>query len=126
MSVQATPSLRTGADSQERRLESWKEIAAYLGAMSPPSTDGRNARGVPIRRLHHSRLDSTGRIFSRLSGCTFTFLCQRVEVATARVQHTCAYQLINGIEHPQPFFGIVARCLEEHMQVQALFPHCSE
>ena len=31
MSVQATSSPRIGADSQGRRLESWKEIAAYLG-----------------------------------------------------------------------------------------------
>jgi hypothetical protein len=64
--------------------------------------------------------------YSRLSDCFFAFLCQRVEVATACVQHACAYQLINGVEHAQPSFRIVARCLEEHMQVQAILPHCSE
>jgi hypothetical protein len=52
---------------------------------------------------------------SRLSGCCFTFLCQRVEVATARVQHASAYQLFNDIEDSQPFFRLVARCLEEYM-----------
>src|SRR6266550_4229104 len=54
------------------------------------------------------------------------FLCQCVEVAAAGVQHTCAYQLINGIEHLQPLFRLVAPGFEEHMQVQAVLPHCSE
>jgi hypothetical protein len=64
--------------------------------------------------------------YSRLSDCSITLLCQRVEVATARVQHTRAYQVINGIEHAQPFFRLVARCLEEYVQVQAMLPHCPE
>jgi len=34
--------------------------------------------------------------YSRPSDCSFAFLCQRVEVATERVQHTCAYQLIKN------------------------------
>ena len=63
---------------------------------------------------------------SRLSGGGFAFLCQCVEVATACVQHACAYQLFNDIEDAQPFFRLVARCLEEYMQVQAILPHCSE
>src|SRR6516162_10089419 len=47
--------------------------------------------------------------------CPFTFLCQRIEVATARLQQTSTYQLINGIEHAQPLIRLVPRCLEEDM-----------
>ena len=54
MSVQATPSPRTGADSQGRRLESWKEIAAYLGRDVTTVHRWEKREGLPVRRLHHS------------------------------------------------------------------------
>jgi pentatricopeptide repeat protein len=58
MSVQATPSPRTGANSQGRRLESWKEIAAYLGRDVTTVRRWEKREGLPVRRLHHSRLGS--------------------------------------------------------------------
>lgn len=58
MSVQATPSPRTGADSQGRRLESWKEIAAYLGRDVTTVRRWEKREGLPVHRLHHSRLGS--------------------------------------------------------------------
>jgi TolB-like protein/Tfp pilus assembly protein PilF len=58
MSVQATPSPRIGADSQGRRLESWKEIAAYLGRDVTTVRRWEKREGLPVHRLHHSRLGS--------------------------------------------------------------------
>jgi TolB-like protein/Tfp pilus assembly protein PilF len=58
MSVQATPGPTTGADSQGRRLESWKEIAAYLGRDVTTVRRWEKREGLPVRRLHHSRLGS--------------------------------------------------------------------
>jgi TolB-like protein/Flp pilus assembly protein TadD len=58
MSVQATPSPRTGADSQGRRLESWKEIAAYLVRDVTTVRRWEKREGLPIHRLHHTRLGS--------------------------------------------------------------------
>lgn len=58
MSVQATPSPRSGADSQGRRLESWKEIASYLGRDVTTVRRWEKREGLPVRRLHHSRLGS--------------------------------------------------------------------
>lgn len=58
MSVQATPSPSTSADSQGRRLESWKEIAAYLGRDVTTVRRWEKREGLPVRRLQHSRLGS--------------------------------------------------------------------
>jgi TolB-like protein/Flp pilus assembly protein TadD len=58
MSVQATPSPRIGADPQGRRLESWKEIAAYLGRDVTTVRRWEKREGLPVHRLHHSRLGS--------------------------------------------------------------------
>jgi TolB-like protein/Flp pilus assembly protein TadD len=58
MSVQATSSPRIGADSQGRRLESWKEIAAYLGRDVTTVRRWEKREGLPVHRLHHSRLGS--------------------------------------------------------------------
>src|SRR6266850_6018284 len=73
-------------------------------------------------------INSRGRRWSLLKTerSLLAFLCQRVEVATARVQHTCPHQLIEGIKHAQPFFRLVAPGLEEYMQVQLILPHFSE
>ena len=58
MSVQATSSPRIGTDSQGRRLESWKEIATYLGRDVTTVRRWEKREGLPVHRLHHSRLGS--------------------------------------------------------------------
>jgi TolB-like protein len=58
MTVQATTNLRIGADAQGRRLESWKEIAAYLGRDVTTVRRWEKREGLPVHRLHHSRLGS--------------------------------------------------------------------
>lgn len=58
MFVQATSSPRIGADPQGRRLESWKEIAAYLGRDVTTVRRWEKREGLPVHRLHHSRLGS--------------------------------------------------------------------
>jgi TolB-like protein/Flp pilus assembly protein TadD len=58
MSVQATSSPRIGADSQGRRLESWKEIATYLGRDVTTVRRWEKREGLPVHRLQHSRLGS--------------------------------------------------------------------
>ncbi len=58
MSVQATPSPRTDADAQGRRLESWKEVAAYLGRDVTTVQRWEKREGLPVRRLQHTRLGS--------------------------------------------------------------------
>jgi TolB-like protein/tetratricopeptide (TPR) repeat protein len=58
MSVQATSGPGTGADAQGRRLESWKEIAAYLGRDVTTVRRWEKREGLPVHRLHHSRLGS--------------------------------------------------------------------
>src|SRR5258708_6022186 len=47
MSVQATSSPKIGADARGRRLESWKEIAAYL--RRDVNTVRRSRAGLPLR-----------------------------------------------------------------------------
>jgi TolB-like protein/tetratricopeptide (TPR) repeat protein len=58
MSAEATSSPRIGADAQGRRLESWKEIAAYLGRDVTTVRRWEKRERLPVRRLHHSRLGS--------------------------------------------------------------------
>jgi Tol biopolymer transport system component len=58
MSVQATPSSRIGADGQGRRLESWKEIAAYLGRDVTTVRRWERHEGLPVHRLLHRKLGS--------------------------------------------------------------------
>src|SRR4029077_249393 len=58
MSVQATSGPGTGTDAQGRRLESWKEIAAYLGRDITTVRRWEKREGLPVHRLHHSRLGS--------------------------------------------------------------------
>jgi hypothetical protein len=49
---------------------------------------------------------------SFLSDCSFTYLCEGIEVTAARLQHTCANQFIDGVEHAPPFGWFVACHLE--------------
>jgi len=58
MSVQVTPSPSIGADGRGRRLESWKEIAAYLGRDVTTVRRWEKREGLPVHRLHHSKLGS--------------------------------------------------------------------
>ena len=58
MSVEATSSPRIGADGQGRRLESWKEIAAYLGRDVTSVRRWEKREGLPVHRLYHSKLGS--------------------------------------------------------------------
>src|SRR4029077_5884872 len=58
MSVQATSGPGTGADAQGKRLESWKEIAAYLGRDVTTVRRWEKRDGLPVYRILHSKLGS--------------------------------------------------------------------
>jgi TolB-like protein/Tfp pilus assembly protein PilF len=58
MSVQATSNPRIAADSRGRRLESWKEIATYLGRDVTTVRRWEKRERLPVRRLQHKRLGS--------------------------------------------------------------------
>jgi TolB-like protein/Tfp pilus assembly protein PilF len=58
MSVGATSGPSTNPDPPGRRLESWKEVAAYLGRDVTTVRRWEKREGLPVRRLHHSRLGS--------------------------------------------------------------------
>lgn len=58
MSVQATSTPRLRADAQGKRLESWKEIAAYLGRDVTTVRRWEKREGLPVHRIQHSRLGS--------------------------------------------------------------------
>jgi len=58
MSVGATSSPGTTVEAQGRRLESWKEVAAYLGRDITTVRRWEKREGLPVHRLHHSRLGS--------------------------------------------------------------------
>ena len=58
MSVEATPSPKAGADAQGRRLESWKEIAAYLGRDVTTVRRWEKGEGLPVHRHLHHKLGS--------------------------------------------------------------------
>src|SRR5437660_1971439 len=58
MSVQMTSGPSIGADARGRRLESWKEIAVYLGRDVTTVRRWEKREGLPVYRLLHSRLGS--------------------------------------------------------------------
>src|ERR1700674_1477229 len=58
MSIQARLTSDTGADAQACRLESWKEIAAYLGRDVTTVRRWEKREGLPVHRLQHSKLGS--------------------------------------------------------------------
>jgi TolB-like protein/tetratricopeptide (TPR) repeat protein len=58
MSVQVTLTPNSGADGQARRLESWKEIARYLGRDVTTVRRWEKREGLPVHRLQHSKLGS--------------------------------------------------------------------
>lgn len=58
MSVGATSTPKAGADTQGRRLESWKEIAAYLGRDVTTVRRWEKGEGLPVHRHLHKKLGS--------------------------------------------------------------------
>ena len=58
MSAQAPPTPSTSTDARGRRLESWKEIAGYLGRDVTTVRRWEKREGLPVHRLHHSKLGS--------------------------------------------------------------------
>jgi len=58
MSLQATSNPAIDAEAQGRRLESWKEIATYLGRDVTTVRRWEKREGLPVHRLHHSKLAS--------------------------------------------------------------------
>jgi TolB-like protein len=58
MSVEATPTPKAGATAQGRRLESWKEIAAYLGRDVTTVRRWEKGEGLPVHRHLHNKLGS--------------------------------------------------------------------
>ncbi len=58
MPIEATLSPRAVSDAQGRRLESWKEIAAYLGRDVTTVRRWERREGLPVHRLLHTKLGS--------------------------------------------------------------------
>jgi tetratricopeptide (TPR) repeat protein len=58
MSVEAISRPNTHPDPRGRRLESWKEVAAYLGRDITTVRRWEKREGLPVYRLHHSKLGS--------------------------------------------------------------------
>ena len=58
MSAEPTSNRSSSADAQGRRLESWKEIAAYLARDVTTVRRWERREGLPVRRLVHSKLGS--------------------------------------------------------------------
>src|ERR1700687_1516654 len=58
MSVEARSGPNTHADPRGRRLESWKEIAAYLGRDVTTGRRWEKQERLPVYRLQHSKLGS--------------------------------------------------------------------
>lgn len=58
MSSQTPPPPDPGGDPRGKRLESWKEIAVYLGRDVRTVQRWERREGLPVRRLRHSRSGS--------------------------------------------------------------------
>src|SRR5437868_473442 len=58
MSVHATQTPNLGVNAHKRRLESWKEIAAYLGRDVTTVRRWEKREALPVDRLHHSNVGS--------------------------------------------------------------------
>lgn len=56
MSNEATPGPQSEPDNKGRRLESWKEIAAYLGRDVTTLRRWEKQEGLPVYRLPHGKL----------------------------------------------------------------------
>ncbi|HEY2545063.1 MAG TPA: hypothetical protein VGI46_03265, partial [Candidatus Acidoferrum sp.] len=58
MSLKPTPITSVSAAPPGRRLESWKEIAAYLGRDVTTVRRWEKREGLPVHRLQHGKLGS--------------------------------------------------------------------
>src|SRR5207247_9761859 len=58
MSVETVSTPNTHPDPRGRRLESWKEIAAYLGRDVTTVRRWERREGLPVYRILHSKLGS--------------------------------------------------------------------
>jgi tetratricopeptide (TPR) repeat protein len=58
MCIETTSSLQSQPDSRGRRLESWKEVAAYLGRDVTTVRRWEKREGLPVHRLQHGKLGS--------------------------------------------------------------------
>ena len=58
MSIEVTSGPQSQPDSRGRRLESWKEIAAYLGRDVTTLRRWEKREGLPVYRLQHNKLGS--------------------------------------------------------------------
>jgi hypothetical protein len=58
MSAEAALTPKSGADAQGRRLESWKEIATYLGRDVTTVRRWEKGEGLPVHRHLHNKLGS--------------------------------------------------------------------
>jgi TolB-like protein/Tfp pilus assembly protein PilF len=58
MSVEAVSTRNTHPDPRGRRLESWKEVAAYLGRDVTTVRRWERREGLPVYRILHSKLGS--------------------------------------------------------------------
>jgi TolB-like protein len=68
MSIEATLNPRTVANAQGRRLESWKEIATYLGRDVTTVRRWERREGLPVHRLLHTKLGSVYAYTTELDG----------------------------------------------------------
>ena len=58
MTDKALPSREKSPGQEGHRLESWKEIAVYLGRDVRTVQRWERGEGLPVHRLHHSKLGS--------------------------------------------------------------------
>lgn len=93
MSIQATSGPRIGADPQRRRLESWKEIATYLGRDVTTVRRWEKREGLPVHRLQHSRLGSVYAYSTELDA----WRNDRAAVTTSGVEARQGHQAIRKV-----------------------------
>jgi TolB-like protein/tetratricopeptide (TPR) repeat protein len=101
MSVQATSTPRIGTDDLGRRLESWKEIAAYLGRDVTTVRRWEKREGLPVRRLHHSKLGSVFAYTAELDAW-------RDERAPTAASDDPDARLMSEVVQPRPHAGRAA------------------
>jgi TolB-like protein/Flp pilus assembly protein TadD len=68
MSAEAALTPKSGADARGRRLESWKEIATYLGRDVTTVRRWEKGEGLPVHRHLHNKLGSVYGYTTELDG----------------------------------------------------------
>jgi hypothetical protein len=72
MSVEARPTSKAGEGPQGRRLESWKEIAVYLGRDVTTVRRWEKGERLPVHRHVHHKLGSVYAYTTELDACGVT------------------------------------------------------